>query len=156
MPNGVICGGAVEGSNQLGAMVTCHAMTARPDGAGAAALAVAPRATTATSSKRPNARRKRRPWNGFMSTLRAAMVVWLERSGEDGLRLLRRQPLVLLGLTQNPRQRLPQRCWGIRHHGATPPSHVAVGANEHSAGIVNSIGHRPLPIEVLNPAVPDG
>ena len=37
MPNGVICGGAVDGSNQLGAIVTCHAMTARPDGAGSAA-----------------------------------------------------------------------------------------------------------------------
>src|SRR5206468_13102475 len=34
MPNGVICGGAVEGSNQLGAIVTCQAMTASPAGAG--------------------------------------------------------------------------------------------------------------------------
>ena len=33
MPNGVICGGAVDGSNQLGEIVTCHAITARPDGA---------------------------------------------------------------------------------------------------------------------------
>src|SRR6516225_8584578 len=37
MPNGVICGGAVDGSNQLGAIVTCQAMTACPDGAGSAA-----------------------------------------------------------------------------------------------------------------------
>ena len=32
MPNGVICGGAVDGSNQLGAMVTCQAMMASPVG----------------------------------------------------------------------------------------------------------------------------
>src|SRR5207245_896931 len=50
MPNGVICGGAVEGSNQLGAIVTCQAMVAGPAGACAAALGVAPRTTTATSS----------------------------------------------------------------------------------------------------------
>src|SRR5262245_7543752 len=37
MPNGVIWGGAVEGSNQLGATVTCQAMTARPAGAAAVA-----------------------------------------------------------------------------------------------------------------------
>src|SRR5215831_1444940 len=43
MPNGVICGGAVEGSNQLGETVTCQAMTTRPEGAAAAGLA-APRA----------------------------------------------------------------------------------------------------------------
>jgi hypothetical protein len=34
MPKGVICGGAIDGSNQLGAIVTWQAMTARPDGAG--------------------------------------------------------------------------------------------------------------------------
>ena len=73
MPNGVICGGAVDGSNQLGEIVTCHAMTARPDGAAAAAVeAVAPRTATATSSNRVNARRKRRIWNDVMRTLRAA------------------------------------------------------------------------------------
>src|SRR5262245_28270799 len=89
MPNGVICGGAVDGSNQLGAMVTCHAMTARPAGTAAAAAAgVAARATTATSNRRVNVRRKPRTWNDVMSTLRVAMVVGAERSGEDGLRLL--------------------------------------------------------------------
>src|SRR5215469_3744280 len=93
MPNGVICGGAVDGSNQLGAMVTCHAMTARPDGAAAAAVAgVAARATTATSNKRVNARLKPRSWNDVMSTLRVAMVVGPERSREDELRPLRRHP----------------------------------------------------------------
>jgi len=44
MPNGVICGGAVDGSNQLGEIVTCHAMVTRPAG-GAAAAVVACRAT---------------------------------------------------------------------------------------------------------------
>src|SRR4029077_20311634 len=33
MPNGVICAGAVDGSNQVGAIVTCHATTASPAGA---------------------------------------------------------------------------------------------------------------------------
>src|SRR5204863_648841 len=37
MPNGVICAGAVDGSNQAGAIVTCHAMTARPAGGGPSA-----------------------------------------------------------------------------------------------------------------------
>jgi hypothetical protein len=59
MPKGVICGGAVDGSNQLGAIVTCQAMTARPDGVGAASLnAVAPKTSIAASS-RLKARRKR-------------------------------------------------------------------------------------------------
>ena len=35
MPNGVICGGAVEGSYQAGEIVTCQAITALPAGAGA-------------------------------------------------------------------------------------------------------------------------
>src|SRR5215831_12784365 len=34
MPNGVICGGAVDGSNQLGAMVMGQAITASPAGDG--------------------------------------------------------------------------------------------------------------------------
>jgi hypothetical protein len=58
MPKGVICGGAVDGSNQLGAIVTCQAMTARPDGVPAASLnAVAPNTSIAASSKL-KARRK--------------------------------------------------------------------------------------------------
>src|SRR5262247_2687551 len=48
MPKGVICGGAVEGSNQLGAIVTCQAMVACPDGAGWATPAGAPTTTAAT------------------------------------------------------------------------------------------------------------
>jgi len=51
MPKGVICGGAVDGSNQLGAIVTCQAMTARPAGAGSAAGdRVAANARTAATS----------------------------------------------------------------------------------------------------------
>src|SRR5262249_47448286 len=69
MPNGVICGGAVDGSNQLGGMVTCHAMTARPDGDGAPAVArPAPSATRIASSNQAQARRRR--W-----IVRAAMLV---------------------------------------------------------------------------------
>src|SRR5262249_48302788 len=33
VPNGVICGGALEGSNQVGAIVTCQAMVTSPVGA---------------------------------------------------------------------------------------------------------------------------
>src|SRR5438105_5777698 len=54
MPNGVICGGAVDGSNQVGAMVTCHAITTSPAGvcwamAGAAAPKISAAATIHTS-----------------------------------------------------------------------------------------------------------
>src|SRR5829696_5729481 len=54
MPNGVICGGAVDGSSQVGEIVTCHAMTARPDGSAAAALP--PNARKVASKKPANAR----------------------------------------------------------------------------------------------------
>src|SRR3954447_22833407 len=57
MPKGVICGGAVDGSNQLGAIVTCHAMTARPDGARCSAAVAA--TEVPNSNARDNARRKR-------------------------------------------------------------------------------------------------
>ena len=33
MPKGVICGGAVDGSNQVGAIVTCQATITSPAGA---------------------------------------------------------------------------------------------------------------------------
>src|SRR5437868_1681109 len=56
MPNGVICGGAVDGSNQLGEIVTCQAMTTRPAGAGAAVIdGPAPNSTMAINSE-PSAR----------------------------------------------------------------------------------------------------
>src|SRR5260370_1531977 len=66
MPDGVICGGAVDGSNQLGEIVTCHAIVTRPDGGAAAAgETIAPRAATATNSSR-----QRGTWIDVMSTLR--------------------------------------------------------------------------------------
>jgi hypothetical protein len=60
MPNGVICGGAVDGSNQLGAMVTCHAMTASPVGvvwpaARATVTSVRERAASSERSRRRGA-----------------------------------------------------------------------------------------------------
>src|SRR5215216_4309335 len=57
MPNGVICGGAVDGSNQLGEIVTCQAIVTLPAGgaARAAVEAIAPRAATATSRNRRRA-----------------------------------------------------------------------------------------------------
>src|SRR5215469_4283196 len=64
MPNGVICGGAVDGSNQLGAIVTCQAMTACPDGAGSAARdGIERHNNIATGSKPINARRAGRSSN---------------------------------------------------------------------------------------------
>jgi hypothetical protein len=63
MPNGVICGGAADGSNQEGEMVTCQAITAWPAGsAGAAVGAIAQKARIAASSEPTHARRERDPW----------------------------------------------------------------------------------------------
>src|SRR5215211_3550375 len=73
MPNGVICGGAVDGSNQLGEIVTCQAIVTLPDGAATAAIeAIAPTATTATSRNWRRAWHRRRTWNEAMRTFRAA------------------------------------------------------------------------------------
>src|SRR6516165_2815288 len=69
MPKGVICGGAVDGSNQLGAIVTCQAMTARPDGAGSAARGGVVGNTRATASSKPmNARRERSARNRIITS----------------------------------------------------------------------------------------
>src|SRR5438105_15334727 len=70
MPKGVICAGAVEGSNQLGAIVTCHAMTARPEGAGPSApKAAATKMKLAANSEAINAGRQRRPCHRLMPPL---------------------------------------------------------------------------------------
>src|SRR5262245_31937842 len=66
MPKGVICGGAVDGSNQLGEMVTNHAMTARPDGVAATVGAAATRKMTDASCKRTSARSTRMACDCFM------------------------------------------------------------------------------------------
>src|SRR5437667_5867690 len=51
MPKGVICGGAVDGSNHDGAMVTCQAIVASPCGVWPAApWAIPSTATTITSA----------------------------------------------------------------------------------------------------------
>src|SRR5947207_9473110 len=52
MPNGVICGGAVDGSNQLGEIVTCQATVTWPDGGAAAAVAALSVSATAAMSSR--------------------------------------------------------------------------------------------------------
>src|SRR6266700_1820891 len=78
MPNGVICGGAVDGSNQLGDIVTCHAMATRPDGTGPAAIdAVAPKTSTVTASEPMNARRSDKPLKEIM---RCPFVTGLQHS----------------------------------------------------------------------------
>src|ERR1700758_3273053 len=59
MPNGVICGGAVDGSNHAGEIVTCQAMTTRPVGAGPAAIDIVPKTRIARTSQPINARRER-------------------------------------------------------------------------------------------------
>src|SRR3989442_6220460 len=71
MPNGVICGGAVDGSNQVGEIVTCQAMTASPAGAGwPAAGATRMRATRAATSD---------------ATSRLMAHLCLLRSGSEGI-----------------------------------------------------------------------
>src|SRR5689334_13897275 len=71
MPNGVICGGAVDGSNQLGEIVTCQAMVTWPAAGGAATAveAVAASATAAMSRGAQSRRRKGETWNDVMTTL---------------------------------------------------------------------------------------
>src|SRR5512143_1508964 len=99
MPNGVICGGAVDGSNQLGEIVTCHAMVTRPaGGAAAAVLAVAPKAATARSASRGSTRRNRRTGYNVMRTPQAPIRSdKLERRREDGLQLCASQSRVASG-----------------------------------------------------------
>src|SRR5438067_13422591 len=124
MPNGVICGGAVDGSNQAGEMVTCHAITARPDGAAAApGEAAAPRATTATNSKR-------KAWNEVMRTLRAAMVERMERSADGRSRLRRRQRRTALRRRRQVKRRASPSfgycmpCMGVTPDGASDGTFV--------------------------------
>src|SRR5436190_23653076 len=60
MPNGVIWGGAVDGSNHVGAMVTCQAMTASPAGADWPVASRAVTSATTAASPRTTTRRDRR------------------------------------------------------------------------------------------------
>ena len=67
MPNGVICGGAVDGSNQLGEIVTCQAILTWPDGGAAATVeALTASATVAISSRETR--------NDVMATLPAVIA----------------------------------------------------------------------------------
>src|ERR1051326_5867917 len=61
MPKGVICAGALDGSNQAGAIVTCQAMTARPLGAGPPAAEAAVATAKIPSDSRTAATRRRSP-----------------------------------------------------------------------------------------------
>src|SRR5215213_7287673 len=67
MPNGVICGGAVDGSNQLGAIVTCHAITTCPDGDFALSAAHTPPTANSPAITEPRtARREHRALNNLI------------------------------------------------------------------------------------------
>src|SRR5438477_1440754 len=61
MPKGVICAGALDGSNQAGAIVTCQAMTARPFGAGPSAANAAVAQAKIPSDSRTAAMQRRSP-----------------------------------------------------------------------------------------------
>src|SRR5689334_14398922 len=63
MPKGVICGGAADGSNQLGEIVTCHAITAWPAGSAMAERAATAAQATASAA---SGRRQRRPINAII------------------------------------------------------------------------------------------
>src|SRR6201987_4700689 len=82
MPKGVICGGAVEGSNQLGEIVTCQAMTTCPDGSGPAAVTerAVPHTKTAIKSEPVNAKRERSFSN---RTTRSFLLLPFVSSGDE-------------------------------------------------------------------------
>src|SRR5499425_2169346 len=81
MPNGVICGGAVDGSNQLGASVTCHAITASPGWAAPTGFTASASSSVARSEAVPSR------WRLIRSPLRSAhvFVVVLEGHVDQGL-----------------------------------------------------------------------
>src|SRR5437899_12459832 len=97
MPNGVIWAGAVDGSNHVGAMVTCQAMTASPVGVCAAARGtIARKKETAASrparrcdrirrstslSLRPSIRHLRSGSAGSLRDEIAALVVAAQAGG---------------------------------------------------------------------------
>src|SRR6187549_3150278 len=75
MPNGVICGGAVDGSNQLGESVTCQAMVTWPEGGGAAAAGPGLAASAAAAMS-----------NGALSRRRSMGASLVEEmAGDDAL-----------------------------------------------------------------------
>src|SRR3954452_13395774 len=97
MPNGVICGGAVDGSNQLGAIVTCQAITTCPDGSFASAASDTPTTVSSPAIIEPKtARRECRALNKLISVsslrplrrcqVRAPVDSLASNSGGCGLR----------------------------------------------------------------------
>src|SRR5437867_6937958 len=91
MPKGVICGGAVDGSNHVGASVTCHAMTASPGWAAPAGFAARASRTAVRSEAT-------RPFMGASPGSAHVFVVVLERDVDERL------PATDL-LAHRPRQR---------------------------------------------------
>src|SRR5712691_6392168 len=87
MPNGVICAGALDGSNQAGEIVTCHAMTARPAGSAAEDCAGL-RAKSARNSEPSNPSRERRICNGVMKPPSHEIFRSLIDANPDGTPLL--------------------------------------------------------------------
>src|SRR5437899_8883220 len=102
MPNGVICGGAVDGSNHVGASVTCQAITASPGWAAPAGFA----ARASTAPVRSAAIRPRWRLIGLPPRSAHVFVVVLERDVDERL------PAVDL-LAHRPRER-PH----AQHHAA--------------------------------------
>src|ERR1044071_9105448 len=82
MPKGVICAGALDGSNQAGAIVTCQAMTARPVGAGPSAAEAAVAKAKIPSDSRTAATRRRSP-NTVIQLLPLDRCVCQRPSGRD-------------------------------------------------------------------------
>ncbi len=80
MPNGVICGGASEGSNHDGEIVTCQAMTIRPEGAGSAASETGARKATGAASSEPITARRdgQLPVNSISPSSRSKKLFFIE------------------------------------------------------------------------------
>src|SRR5690242_7885073 len=86
MPNGVICGGAVDGSNQVGAIVTCQASITLPDGclALSAASAPPPTASSPASTEPRIARRGCRVLSNFISLSQSGIAPSGPELGKGG------------------------------------------------------------------------
>src|SRR5438128_12530841 len=132
MPNGVICGGAVDGSNPLGEIVTCQAMTTRPDGAGAPAIdGLAPNSTMATR-REPIARRKRRYSNEIIrpsSQLSRILHAWASIESIRGQGFAQ-------GAARSENRRTRNSISAVTFDGLGPPGGItmlsAIGGADHS------------------------
>src|SRR5262245_47583424 len=101
MPKGVICGGAVDGSNQLGAIVTCQAMTTSPGPGCPAACGVAARSRTVEARAAPRPREERKDTTPRNTPMCASMPGgkrsgwWGDGSAPDPKESTERQPATL-------------------------------------------------------------